>query len=64
MPNIGPTPLAVRPIRDLLRDVPIGPQFLYGDLARGVMRLALRRDPGERAGAARIAAIVEEIAAR
>lgn len=57
-------PLALRPLRDLLRDVPIGPRFLYGDLARGVMRLAFRTDPGERAGAPQIAAIVEEITAR
>ena len=60
----GPTPLALRPLRDLMRDVPIGPRFIYGDVARGVMRLALRRKPGDRARASEIAAAVEEIAAR
>lgn len=61
---VGPTPLAYRQLRDLLRDVPIDPRFIYGDVARGVMRLALKRRPAERARAAEVAAVVEQIAAR
>ena len=60
----GPSPLAFRQLRDLLRDVPIDPSFIYGDVARGVMRLALQRRPEERARAGEIAAVVEQIAAR
>lgn len=62
--HTGLIPLALRSLRDLLRDVPIGPGFIYGDVARGVMRLALTRSPGERARATIIAATLEEIIAR
>eukprot|EP00903_Cladosiphon_okamuranus_P008103 g7811.t1 len=62
--NQGPTPLAYRQLRDLLRDVPIDPRFIYGDVARGVMRVALKRRPTERARATEVAAVVEQIAAR
>lgn len=61
--STGPVPLAFRPLRDLMREVPIDPHFIYGDVARGVMRLALQRQPG-RARASDIAAAVEQIAAR
>lgn len=40
------------------------PRFIYGDIARGVMRLALKPQPGERARACEITAAVEQIAAR
>ncbi|CAM9469092.1 unnamed protein product, partial [Ectocarpus sp. 12 AP-2014] len=60
----GPVPLAFRQLRDLLRDVPIDPRFIYGDIARGVMRLALKNQPGRRARACEITAAVEQIAAR
>ncbi|CAM9821749.1 unnamed protein product, partial [Scytosiphon promiscuus] len=60
----GPVPLAFRQLRDLVREVPIDPRFIYGDVARGVMRLALQRQPGNRARASDIAAAVEQISAR
>lgn len=56
--------MAFRTLRDLIRDIPIGPSFLYGDVARGVIRLALRRDVRERTGAIQLAAALEEIASR
>lgn len=56
--------MALRPLRDLIREVPIAPRFLYGDVVRGVMRLALKREPGERAGAPRLTAAIEDITKR
>lgn len=62
--SAGPVPLAFRQLRDLIREVPIDPRFIYGDVARGVMRLALQRQPGDRARASNISAAVEQITAR
>ncbi|KAG5178939.1 hypothetical protein JKP88DRAFT_247878 [Tribonema minus] len=60
---LGPTPIWTVPLSAVLRSVPVGPYFKYGDCVRRVLALTLVRDPRLQPTVAHLADAVAELAA-